>query len=299
MGRSHAKVHKQRRNLNTHVFPSARESFTLRPRAGIDRIQRRIPTSGTNSVYTDPSKMRLSLSKKLDYQTMYYMNQANMQPPPAHAGAFDPMRMPKKEKFRTPKEEEEDFFDAQELLNVEQMQTINRDVYRDLIAARESPPAQPSTDRDVFYDDDTVSTSFLNEGGFFDKVVEARASAVQAQAERAERLIEQGNSFTSLWAPPDERAARINQAITENRAARTITQNLRLPVIGSPIQQMRRTHPPPLQATAPAPPPALRRSARNQQAAAPAPAPAPAPPRRNPRRGTRNQGLVNQMNLTG
>ncbi len=199
MGRSHAKVHKQRRNLNTHVFPSARESFTLRPRAGIDRIQRRIPTSGTNSVYTDPSKMRLSLDRKMHYHR-HYIN-----------------------RFRAPiAGEQDDFFDARE---------PSSDVYRDLMAARESPPAPKVESDDEFFDSSEVSAGFFNDGGEFSNVVVAAraADAIAAQAERAERLIQ----------------------IRNQQAARTVTNTVR---------GMRRTRPPVL----PTPAPARRRAIRLQ-----------------------------------
>ncbi len=191
MGRSHAKVHKQRRNLNTHVFPSARESFTLRPRAGIDRIQRRIPTSGTNSVYTDPSKMRLSLDRKMHYHRNYI------------------------NRFRAPiAGEQDDFFDAQEpsSMDFEQMRNINRDVYRDLIAARESPPAPKVESDDEFFDSSEVSAGFFNDGGEFSNVVvAARADAIAAQAERAERILARNRSRTEAPtpAPARRRAVRL------------------------------------------------------------------------------------------
>ena len=71
MGRNHS--HKKRAS-NSTMFPSAENHFVIRPGAGIDKLQARIPTSGTNSGYTDPTKMRLSIDQKIDQSAIDRIN---------------------------------------------------------------------------------------------------------------------------------------------------------------------------------------------------------------------------------
>ena len=84
MGRNHS--HKKRAS-NSTMFPSAENHFVIRPGAGIDKLQARIPTSGTNSGYTDPTKMRLSIDQKIDQSTIDRINALRR---PAQGPAYVP-----------------------------------------------------------------------------------------------------------------------------------------------------------------------------------------------------------------
>ena len=88
MGRNHS--HKNRAS-NSTMFPSAENHFVIRPGAGIDKLQARIPTSGTNSGYTDPTKKRLSIDQKIDQSAIDRINAFRR---PAQGPAYVPQPPP-------------------------------------------------------------------------------------------------------------------------------------------------------------------------------------------------------------